>query len=401
MAVKKIKEGIHSVGAIDWDRTLFDELIPLPDGTSYNSYIVEGKEKTVLIDTVDPSKTDELIFNLKKLGIERIDYVVSQHSEQDHSGSIPDILRMYPDAMVVTNKKGSDFLKDLLSVDEEKFIIVNDGDELSIGGRTLRFVFTPWVHWPETMSTYLKEDRILFTCDFFGSHYATNDLFVKDEEKVLETAKRYYSEIMSPFRSAIKSNLEKLEKTDVKMIAPSHGQVYSKPEIIIGAYKKWTSDTLGNSVVIPYVSMHGSTGKMVERLVSSLRDRGIRAEAFDMIRADLGKLAMALVDAATVVIASPTMLTGVHPMIAYTAYVANMLRPKVRFASMIGSYDWGGRAVETVTKMLPNLRIEMVEPVLIKGEPKEDDFNAIDELAGKILEKHRNCELIEEFASER
>lgn len=401
MAVKEIKEGIYSVGAIDWDRNLFDELIPLPDGTSYNSYVVVGKDKTVLIDTVDPAKADELVFNLKKLGIERIDYVISQHSEQDHSGSIPEVLRMHPEAMVVTNKKGSEFLKDLLSVEEEKFIVVNDGDELPIGGRTFRFVFTPWVHWPETMSTYLKEDRILFTCDFFGSHYATNDLFVTDAEKVLENAKRYYSEIMVPFRSAIRSNLKKLEDFEIEMIAPSHGQVYPDPKIILDAYEEWSSDSLKNSVVIPYVSMHGSTKRMVDRLVTSLRDRGIRAESFNMIRADLGKLAMALVDAATVVIASPTMLTGVHPMIVYTAYVANMLKPKAKFASMIGSYDWGSRAVETVTKMLPNLKAEMIEPVLIKGEPKNADLGVIDDLAERILEKHRNCDLIEEFASER
>ncbi len=193
MAVRKLKDGIYSVGAIDWDRRLFDELIPLPDGTTYNAYIVKGEEKTALLDTVDPAKKDELIGNLKSLKVEKIDYIIAHHAEQDHSGTIPDILSLYPEAKVVTNSKCKGFLMDLLHIPEDKFIVVNDGDTLSLGGRTLKFIFTPWVHWPETMVTYLTPDNILFTCDFFGSHYASSYLFVKDKEKVLEDAKRYYA----------------------------------------------------------------------------------------------------------------------------------------------------------------------------------------------------------------
>ena len=201
----EIRPNVYSVGAVDWDRRLFDELIPLPDGTSYNAYLIKGSEKTALLDTVDPKKTHVLLENLASTGVERIDYVVAHHAEQDHSGSLPDVLLLYPNAKVVTNAKCKAMLMDLLRIDEDKFIVVEDGQKLSLGDKTLQFVFIPWVHWPETMGTYLAEDKILFPCDFFGSHLATSSLFVENEPMVYEAAKRYYAEIMMPFRTPIKN----------------------------------------------------------------------------------------------------------------------------------------------------------------------------------------------------
>ena len=275
MPVKEIKPDIYSVGSIDWDRRLFDELIPLPDGTSYNAYIIKGSEKTVLIDTVDPAKVNDLLENLKKLNVNTIDYIVSNHAEQDHSGAIPEILEFYPDAKVITNLKCKNMLIDLLRIPENKFEIVNDMNTVSLGNKTLEFILTPWVHWPETMVTYLREDKILFTCDFFGSHFATSDLYAVDKEKVLVTAKRYYAEIMMPFRTNIKRNLKKLEDIDFNVIAPSHGPIYNEPEFIINAYKDWISDNVKNEVIIAYCSMHGSTAKMVQHFVNSLIEKGI------------------------------------------------------------------------------------------------------------------------------
>ena len=196
MAVRKLKENIHSVGAIDWDRRLFDALIPLPNGTSYNSYLIQGSEKTALVDTVDPSKEYELLSNLKELGVEQIDYVISHHAEQDHSGSIPKILELHPNAKVMTNPKCRNILIDHISIQDDKFITVEDGETLSLGNKTLEFIYAPWVHWPETMFTYLREDKILFTCDFLGSHLATSDVFVGNESRTYDMAKRYYAEIM-------------------------------------------------------------------------------------------------------------------------------------------------------------------------------------------------------------
>jgi len=392
--MKKIKPNVYAVGAIDWDRRLFDELIPLPDGTSYNAYLIKGSEKTALLDTVDPSKTEVLIENLVNIGTDRIDYVVAHHAEQDHSGSIPDILMLYPDAKVVTNAKCKGMLIDLLNIADDKFVTIEDGQTLSLGDKTLQFVYIPWVHWPETLGTYLQEDKIFFPCDFFGSHLATSSLFVDEEAVVYEAAKRYYAEIMMPFRGQIIKNLEKIKDLQIDIIAPSHGPVYDRPEFIINAYKDWVSDRVKNEVVLPYVSMHDSTRTMIEHFAGALIERGITVRQFKLSTTDIGKLAISLVDAATIVIGSPTVLTGAHPMAAYAAILANALRPKTKFASVIGSYGWGGRMVEQLTGLLSNLKVEILEPVIAKGCPKDDDFTALDKLADQILARHRELKIV-------
>ena len=232
MLTREIKPNIYSVGAIDWDRRLFDELIPLPDGTSYNAYLITGSQKTALIDTVDQTKESVLIENLKAINIKHIDYVIPHHGEQDHSGAIPKVLEVYPEAKVVTNQKCKEMLKDLLLIPDNKFIEVKDRETISLGNKTLEFILTPWVHWPETMVTYLREDKILFSCDFFGSHLATSDLYVTNEPLVYRSAKRYYAEIMMPFRPMVKKNVEKIKDLAIEMIAPSHGPIYPKPSFI-------------------------------------------------------------------------------------------------------------------------------------------------------------------------
>ncbi len=385
----EIKPGVYSVGVIDWDRRLFDSLIPLPDGTSYNSYLIKGSEKTTLIDTVDSAMQDMLINHLSELGVKSIDYVVANHAEQDHSGAIPQVLGKYPEAKVVCTPKCKGMLVDLLMIPEGKFITVNDKETISLGDRTLEFIHAPWVHWPETMLTYLKQDKILFSCDFFGSHIATTDLYVRDGGQIYEAAMRYYAEIMMPFRATIQKNLEKVKDYEIDIIAPSHGPMHDRPEFILKAYHDWAFNEPKNIVVLPYISMHGSTRKMVEYFVGALAEKGVTVKQFDLSVTDIGKLAMALVDAATVVIGTPTVLAGPHPNVAYAAILANALRPNLKFISIIGSYSWGGKTVEQLAAMIPNLKVEILEPVLSKGFPKETDFNALDNLATTIAEKHK------------
>ena len=389
MKPRKLKTNVYWVGAVDWDRRLFDELIPLPDGTSYNAYLIKGSEKTALIDTVDPTMTNFLTSNLQLLKVKNIDYIIANHAEQDHSGALPQILKLYPNAKVIATPKCKDLLMELLLIPEDKIVTVEDGETLSLGDKTLEFIHAPWVHWPETMLTYLREDKILFTCDLFGSHIATSDLYVADEAAVYEAAKRYYAEIMMPFRTVIQRNLEKIKDLQIEIIAPSHGPIYDKPNFIVEAYKEWVYDPPKNIVVLPYVSMHGSTKKMVEYLVTALVERGITVKQFNLTKTDIGKLAMALVDAATIVVGSPTVLVGPHPKVIYAVYLANALRPKLKFASIIGSYGWGGRTVEQIKGMLSNLKVELLEPVVIRGFPKEDDFRALNRLADEIVNKHR------------
>jgi len=389
MRPRELRPRVYSVGAIDWDRRLFDALIPLPDGTSYNSYLIEGSEKTALIDTVDPTMEDFLINHLKQLEVGNIDYVIANHAEQDHSGAIPRVLGDYPNAKVVTTPRGRDMLMDLLLVPEEKFIAVGDGETLSLGGKTLEFIHAAWVHWPETMLTHLREDKVLFPCDLFGSHLATTDAYVADEGQVYEAAKRYYAEIMMPFHTNIEKHLERIKGYQIDIIAPSHGPMYDKPSFILEAYRSWVFDPPRNIVVLPYISMHGSTQKMVEYLTGALVDRGVTVKQFNLAVADIGKLAMALVDAATMVVGTPTVLVGPHPNVAYAALLVNALRPKLQFVSVIGSYGWGSKALDQLKGMIPNLKVEVLEPVISKGFPKEADFKALDNLANTIAEKHK------------
>ena len=387
MKPRKIKDNIYWMGFVDWDSRLFDSLIPLPDGTSYNAYLIEGSEKTVLIDAVEEELFYELEAQLENVA--KLDYVIALHAEQDHSGCIPQILARYPEAKLITSPKAKGILMDLLQISEESFITVKDGEILSLGDKTLEFIHTPWVHWPETMVAYLKEDKMLFSCDFFGSHIATSDLFVVDEGRVYEAAKRYYAEIMMPFRNVIKKNLEKIEAYDIDLIAPGHGQIYPRPAFIIDAHKDWIDGPLKNKVVIPYVSMHHSTKKMVDFLVAALVEKGVNVEQFDLVVTDIGKLAIALVDAGTIVVGTPTVLAGPHPSAVYAAFLANALRPKTKFLSIVGSYGWGGKTVETLAGLIPNLKVEVLDPVLVKGSPKAADFKALENLAETIAKKHK------------
>jgi flavorubredoxin len=389
MAARKIKEDVYYVGAVDWQRRLFDSLIPVPDGTSYNAYLVRGKDKIALVDTVDPTREGELIGNLEELAVTRLDYIVSNHAEQDHSGLVGKMAQRHPEAKVVTNAKAKEFLKDLLLIPDDRFHVVADGDTLALGGKTLKFVLAPWVHWPETMFTYLVEDKILFSCDFLGAHLATTEMFVDSVDGFYEEAKRYYAEIMMPFRSSIVKHLERVRGMDVAIVAPSHGPIHTNPESILRAYGEWSSDQVKNEVVIPYVSMHGSTQRMVDYLVDRLVERGVAVKPFDLTVTDLGKLAMSLVDTATIVIAAPTVLVGPHPLAVYATFLANALRPKARFAGVIGSYGWGSKMLDTIKGMLSNLKVELLTPVVIKGYPKDQDLKALDKLADEILEKHK------------
>jgi len=387
MVQPEIKPRVYSVGAQDWQRKIFDELIPLPEGTSYNAYIVRGSEKTALIDTVDPTMTKELMHNLEEIKVQRIDYIICQHAEQDHSGSIPAVLTKHQEAVVVCNEKCKGMLIDLMHIPQDRFKVIQDREELSLGDKTLQFIFTPWVHWPETIVTYLKEDTLLFTCDFFGSHEASYNIFVTEKEKTRRAAKRYYAEIMMPFRISIRKHLELLTQYTISMIAPSHGPVYKEPLTILRAYDEWTGDSVKKQVLIAYVSMHGSTRAMAEFLSDALKRRQVETLLFDIAKTDIGELAMAMVDASTIVLGSPTFLVGPHPVAAYAATLLNTLRPKTKYFAIIGSYGWGTTMADYLTAFTSNIKAEILPPVLVKGLPRMEDLEKLDELAENIASK--------------
>ena len=383
----QISKHVQYVGSIDWDRRIFDQLISIPYGTTYNSYLLQGSEKTAIIDSVDPTKQDDLENHLSD--ISHIDYIICQHAEQDHSGSIPYLLEKYPDAKVVTNEKCKGLLMDLLLIPEEAFLVIQDQETLSLGNITLRFLLTPWVHWPETMVTYYEEEGILFSCDFFGAHVATSDLFTNSPHSYTNPAKHYFAEIMMPFRTIIQKNLAKIAPLKIRIIAPSHGPIYQDPQPIIQSYEEWTSDQTKPMVIIAYVSMHDSTKQMVEYVTNRLMANNIAVRVYNLPKSDIGELATDLVDASSLILASPTVLAGAHPEAVYAAFLANALRPKLKTISIIGSFGWGGKMVEQIQSLLPNLKADIIEPVLAKGTPKEEDFKKLDALVQAFTDKNR------------
>lgn len=393
MLFKEIKNNIFYAGLNDSDRVVFDELIPLEHGTTYNSYIVKGSDKTAVIDTMYPPFCDVYLKNFDENNIGAIDYIIANHGEQDHSGSIPSLLEKFPDAVVLTNDKCKQNIMEMLLVPEDKIRVIQNNEEISLGDKTLKFIMAPGVHWPDTMFTYIKEDNMLFTCDFLGAHLPFENLYAENNELLYSMAKRYYAEIMMPFRLMCKKYVSTVEELNPDYILPSHGPIYDKPEFIINAYKDWASDTPKNLVLIPYVSMYGSTEEMVEYVSSKLRANNINVVAHDLVRDDLGELAVHLVDAATIIIGASMVLAGPHPIAANACLLANALKPKARFVSFLGSYGWGGKLFETLSSFFTSIKPEVIEPVLVKGKPKKEDFKKLDILVLTIVSKHRELNL--------
>ncbi len=355
---RELCANVESITSVHWERRLFDSLIPLPDGTSYNAYIVNGSEKTAIIDSADPELKDEFFADLQ--GVEKVDYIISLHAEQDHSGLIPELLEAYPEATLLCSDKAKDILISHLCIAEDKIQIVKDEEELSLGDLTLKFLYTPWVHWPETMCAYLVERKCLFSCDLFGSHLATSELFATDKAKVYEAAKRYYSEIMMPFRTMIVRHLEKLSAYQIDLIAPSDGRAYNAPSFIVDAYKVWSIGKLDNKVIIPYISMHGSTDKIVKYLADALVKEGVAVQLYELTSTDIGYLAADLISAATIVVASPTVQLGPHPGVQYAVSLANSLRPRAKYAAVLISYGWATKALDQIAASIPNMKVEIL-----------------------------------------
>ena len=377
--ILEIKPKIYMLSSKDAGRKTFDSIFPLKKGTTYNAYLIIGSEKTALIDTVDPSKKDELISKLKKLKV-NIDYIISNHSEQDHSGSIPYVLEMFPNAKVVASKTGKGFLMDLVGVDENKIKEVDDNEEISLGDKTLKFIMFPSAHWPETMMTYLKEDKILFTCDMFGSHYSFENPYFTEE--VLEYEKEYYAEIMMPFRKTINFNLKKLDGLDINLICPSHGPIHKEPQRVIDLYKKWTSDEVDKEVTIVYASMHGSTEKTVSYIVEKLDEEKIKTKVVDVSNFDISDLFTNLVSPHTLLIATPTVLGGPHPAITLVAMMLKAYRPKVNFIRLVTLYEWGSNAEKFLEDTLKDF--SLAGSWKISGKPNEEKLKILNILVKEI-----------------
>ena len=390
MGSKEIAPDVFWVGVKHHNRRLFDALIPLPYGTSYNAYLILGSKKTALIDTVNPGFEKELLEKIsERIDPAKIDYVIMNHAEPDHANAAKDVLAVAKNAKLVASAKGKEAAMMYFDIPVERIMVVDESSEIGLGGKTLKFVDAPWLHWPETIFTYLEEDKILFPCDFFGSHLAVGEFYADEygNENTLDMAKLYFAEIMMPFRKPGQTAVEKVKKLEPKMIAPSHGLIWREPKVILDEYAKWTSEKFQKKVMIAYVSMWGSTEKMVLALRDALVRRGVTVEVFDLPNTEIGHIAKELVDTPVVVVGAPTVLGGVHPVAAYATMLVKTLRAPTKYAAVLTSYGWSGGAVKALQGILEGTKIEVLGVVEVKGPPKKTEFDKVVELADKIDEK--------------
>lgn len=383
----EIAPGVYWVGAKDWTRRIFDALIPLPQGTSYNAYLVVGKKTTALIDTVNPGFEEDLWQKISALiDPETLDYVIMNHAEPDHAGAIPWLLEKVPKAKVLLTEKGRDMAIRLYHLPKERMEIVHGGDSLDLGGKTLSFYEVPFVHWPETMFTFLSEDKILFPCDFFGAHTAKGFYSdgVSDIEKL---AKSYFAEIMMPYRRAAQRALEQALSLKPVMIAPSHGSIWRDPAPILAWYQKWTAGETEPKVIVAYVSMWGATEKLVQVASDAIRAAHVPTSVYDLSRADLGGLCADLADSRALVFGAPTVLGGLHPLAAFALGLIRALKPPLRYGLVLSSHGWAGGAVREVQEALAPLGLEVIGALDVPGTPGPEEENMVQKLVSKLMEK--------------
>jgi len=308
------------------------------------------------------------------------------HAEPDHAGTIPYIMKVSKEVSLITTEKGVKMAKIYYNVPEKRIKKVKDGDTIELGGKTLKFIEAPWLHWPETMFTYLVEDKVLFPCDFFGSHTASG-FYDEDVEEIIPFAKRYFGEIMMPFRNMGKKALEKVKELEIEIIAPSHGPIYKNPERILEAYRKWTAGETREKVIIVYVSMWNSTQAMIKTMVETLLSEGIEVSLYNLSSADIGDIAKDLVDSHAIVLGTPTVLGGMHPLAIYAAYLVKALRPPLKYGVVLSSYGWGGGAPRQALEILGPTKIEVVGTLEINGPPSADDHQKIIEIGKQLSNK--------------
>lgn len=377
----EICDGVFAVGVRDWGRRLFDALVPLPQGTTYNSYLVKGANKTAIIDTTNPGFETEWEGKIREnVRLEDVDYVVMNHAEPDHAGSIPYILARNSRAIFLLSQKGAKLAQTYFHVPTERIRVVGESDSIDLGGKTLRFIDAPWLHWPETMFTYVPESKILFPCDFFGAHTALA-LYSDEYDDALSFAKRYFGEIMMPFRKKGEEAIRKIENLDIAIIAPSHGPIHRKTGPILDAYRKWTAGETREKAILVYVSMWGSTEAMIKKMSETLLINGIEVVIHNMVNADVADVAKDLVDSRAIVLGTPTVLGGMHPLVAYAANLAKVLRPPATIGAVIGSYGWGEAALRQAQEILTPMKLNIVGAHMVNGPPTDEDLRKIAELA--------------------
>jgi len=369
MSKREILPNIYSVGVVDWNvRTFHGHTYTTKRGSTYNAYLIID-EKIALVDTVYGPFTNELIENIKEIiSVEKIDYIIANHVETDHSGALPAIMKLCPKAKVFGTQKCKEGLYKNYH-EEWDFQTVKTGDKLKLGKRQLTFVEAPMVHWPDSMFTYCPEEQLLMPNDAFGQHYATSEGFddLVDEGALMDEAAKYYGNILWPLGQVILRKIEEVQKMNIpiKMIAPSHGIIWRKdPMKIVSAYIPWAKNETKPKVVVVYETMWRATEKMARRIIEGVADAGISVKLFDISSSDRTEIIKEMLDAKGFIIGSSTHDNGMLPTMAGFLEFLKGLKPKNRIAAAFGSYGWAGGAVNSIEKVLKETGIEVKAPGL-------------------------------------
>ncbi|MEM4733530.1 MAG: FprA family A-type flavoprotein [Candidatus Bathyarchaeia archaeon] len=386
-----LAEGIEWVGVVDWNIRDFHGYVTRR-GTTYNAYLIQD-EKTALVDTVKHTFANELLQKICMLvDPEKIDYIIVNHVEMDHSSSLPVIAKYAKNATIIASARGKDAIIEHYGSDF-RIEVVKTGDELKLGKRTLRFIEAPMLHWPDSMFTYVVEDKILMPNDAFGQHLATSARFDDevDEDVLMEEAKTYYANILMPLAPLITRKLEEVTQMGVPiaMIAPSHGIIWrANPARIIRAYADWSTGAAKNKVVVVYDTMWGSTDKMARAIAEGVASQGIEVKALKLRAADLTEAMTEILEAKAVVVGSPTLNNGIFPTLSAFLTYATGLKPKGKLWSFFGSYGWGGGAVKAMMEMAQKAGFQIHEPSIeVKYVPDQADLKKCFELGQQIAVK--------------
>ena len=385
----QIKPDIYWVGGIDWNLRNFHGY-STNRGTTYNSYLIIDK-KITLVDTVKHYLFDEMLARIKEIvDPSKIDYIISNHVEMDHSGSILKILEYCPNATVITSTRGEKGLR-LHYKKDLKFKVVDSGDTLNIGKRTLHFVHIPMVHWPDSMVTYIPSDKLLLPNDAFGQHIATEERFDDEIEWGIlkEEAAKYYANIVMPYGDQVTKALETVGGLDIDMIGPSHGIIWRSfiPKIL-KEYKKWANYESEDKALIVYDTMWGSTEKIAYALAEGIEETGIPIIIRNLKNTDISDIITDVNSSKYILLGSPTMNNTMLPSMGGFLTYLKGLRPKKRTGFVFGSYGWGGQAVGEIEKILNELHWELPEKsVRINYIPSEDDLNDAKKIGKKLVKK--------------
>ena len=374
-----ITDNVWWVGALDPQIRVFDVIMHAPRGTTYNSYLIQGREKTALVELAKPAFGDQLFANVREvLPTMKVDYLVLNHTEPDHSGILAQAREVFPEAQVVCSRGGKALLQQLLNADCNP-TVVGDGDTLDLGGMRLQFISAPFLHWPDTMFTYCPEAKALFPCDFLGAHYCDDRLFNDLVPDYLTEFRYYFDIIMRPFKEHALKALDKIAPLPLEFIGPSHGPVLrANIPAYLASYREWSSQPqscAGKHLLVFYASSYGNTAKMAEQIAAGIQEAGVHVSIFDLAGTEIPKMVDAIEAADGIVVGSLTINSdAVKPVWDLLSSLAT-LKLKGKVGGAFGSYAWSGEAPQLIADRLAGLKFKVPEPALkVQFVPTEADL---------------------------